>query len=88
MLQRQAFASRNMSEEIKTVSEPLIRAINSVKNSPLRGRIFGKLCDDTKAEHTAFLCYFQTGWISCDKMLHRVYELKEGIAIFFFKCQY
>jgi hypothetical protein len=44
------------------------------KNSPLRGRLFAKLCDDMEAEH-----YCETSWLSHDKMLLTVFELKGRI---------
>jgi len=50
-------------------------------NSPLRGRLFAKLCDIMEAEHTALLCYCETRWLSRVKVIHRVFELKEEINI-------
>jgi hypothetical protein len=55
MPHRQAFASRNMSEELQTVFEAVIRVVNYVKNSPLKETLFAKLCDDT--EQNTWHCY-------------------------------
>jgi hypothetical protein len=44
-----------MSEKVDTAFQAIIRVVNYVKNSPLRGKPFGKLCDDMEAEHTALL---------------------------------
>jgi hypothetical protein len=46
-----------MSEELQTVFEVVIRAVNYVRKSPLRGRLFTKLCDDMEAELTVLLYY-------------------------------
>jgi hypothetical protein len=76
-LYRQALASRNMSEELQTVFQAVITFINYVKNGPLRGRLYAKLCDDMEAEYTALLYYCGTRWLFCAKVLHSVLELKE-----------
>jgi hypothetical protein len=39
ILHGQALASRNMSEELQTVFQVVIRVANYIKNSPLRGRL-------------------------------------------------
>jgi len=63
------------------VRQAVIRVVIYVKNSPLRGRLFPKLRDDMEAEHTALLHCWETQWLSCAKVLHRVFELIEEIAI-------
>jgi hypothetical protein len=55
MHRRQAFASRNIKEVLQTAFQDVIRVINYVKNSPLKGRHFAKLWDDMEAEHTVHL---------------------------------
>jgi hypothetical protein len=55
MLNRQALACRNIIEELQTVFQAVIRVVNYIKNSPLSGKVFVKLCDDMAAEHTALL---------------------------------
>jgi len=55
MLHRGARVTRNVSEELQTAFEALIRVVNYVKNSPLRGTLFATLYEDMEAEHTALL---------------------------------
>jgi len=71
-----------MSEELQTVFQLVIGVVNCVKNSPLRGRLFAKLCNDMGEEHMALLYYCETQWLSCAKVLHRVYKLKEDVSHF------
>jgi len=52
MLHRLALTSINMSEELQTIFQVIIRAVCCVGSSPLRGRLFAKLCDDMEAERT------------------------------------
>jgi hypothetical protein len=61
-LHTQAHESRNLCEKLQTIYETVIR-VNCVRNSPMRGRLFAKLCDDTEAEHTALLSYCDTRWL-------------------------
>jgi hypothetical protein len=81
MLHRQTFASRNLSGVLQTVFEVVTRVVNCIKNSPFRGRLFAKLFDKIEAEHTVLLCQCETHWLSCDKVLHGVYEFKEEVTM-------
>jgi hypothetical protein len=82
LLRKHLILSGYIDMGLQTVFQAVIRAVNYVKNSPLRGRPSAKLCDDMEAKHTALLCYCDTRWLSRAKVLHRVFELKEEIAIF------
>jgi hypothetical protein len=75
------YASRNVSEELYTVFQDDIIVVSYVKSSPVRGKRYAKQCD-MEAEHTALLYDCETSWFSYIKLLHRVLELKEEIAIF------
>jgi hypothetical protein len=83
MLHRQVLASRNMSEALQTVFEAVISVVNCVNNSPLGGTLFAKLCNNMETEHTVFLYSCEIHWLSHAKVLHRVFDFKEEITIFF-----
>jgi hypothetical protein len=70
-----------MTEEVQTIFQAVIKVGNCVKNSPLRGRFFAKLCDDMDPEHKAPLCYCEIRWLSRAKVLHTAFELKEEMVI-------
>lgn len=55
MIHRQSLVSRDMGEELLTVFEVIIRVVNFIKNSPLRGRLFAKLCDDMGSEYRSLI---------------------------------
>ncbi|XP_026476390.1 zinc finger BED domain-containing protein 5-like [Ctenocephalides felis] len=82
MIHRQSLVARNMGEELLEVFEIIIKVVNFIKNSPLRERLFGKLCDDMGSEYKALLYYCEARWLSRAKVLQRVFELKKEIAIF------
>ncbi|XP_077291335.1 zinc finger BED domain-containing protein 5-like [Arctopsyche grandis] len=82
MLHRAALVSKNMSEELNSIFTKVIKIINYIKNSPLRARLFAKLCADMEANYTSLLYYCEVRWLSRAKMIQRVFELKEEIATF------
>lgn len=60
MLHRQALASGSMNEELGNLLKDVVRVVNYIKNSPLKGRLFAQLCKDFGAEHTALLYYCES----------------------------
>ncbi|KAK2719246.1 hypothetical protein QYM36_004910 [Artemia franciscana] len=82
MNHRQSLVSRNMGEDLLGVVEVITRVVNFIKNSPLRGRLFEKVCNDMDSEYRSLLYYCEARWISRAKALQRVFEQKEEIAIF------
>ncbi|XP_026467745.1 zinc finger BED domain-containing protein 5-like [Ctenocephalides felis] len=71
MIHRQSLVARNMGEELLEVFEIIIKVVNFIKNSPLRERLFGKLCDDMGSEYKALLYYCEARWLSRAKVLQR-----------------
>lgn len=82
MLHRAALVSKNMSEELNYIFTKVTKVVNYIKNSPLKVRLFAKLCEDMEAAYTSLLYYCEVRWISRAKVIQRVFELKEEIAIF------
>jgi len=71
-----------LTEEIQTAFQAVIRVVNYVKNSPVRGRSFATLCDDMEAEQTVLLYRCEADWLCRDKVTHREFELGGEIVIF------
>lgn len=82
MLHRAALVSKNMSEELNNIFKKVTKVINYIKNSPLKVRLFAKLCENMEANYTSLLYYCEVRWLSRAKVIQRVFELKEEIAIF------
>ena len=82
MLHRTALASKNISEELNNVFTKATKIITYMKNSPLKVRLFAKLCEDMTANYTSLLYYCEVRWVSRAKVIQTVLELKEEIAIF------
>lgn len=82
MLHRAALVSKRMSEELYSVFNIVIKIINYIKNSPLRARMFAKLCKDMDSNFTSLLYYCEIRWLSRAIVIQRVYALKDEIIIF------
>ena len=81
MLQRAALVSKKISEELNNVFTKVTK-VNYIKNSPLKTRLFAKLCEDMRANYTSLLFYCEVRWLSRAKVIQRVLEFKEKTAIF------
>ena len=79
MLHRAALLSQNISEELNNV---FTKVINYIKNSPLKVRLFAKLCEDMGANYSSLLYYCEVRWLSRAKVIQWVLKIKEEIKIF------
>jgi len=86
MLHRAALVSKNMSEELNNIFNKVTKVINYIKSSPLKVRLFAKLCKDMDSDYTSLLYYCEVRWLSRAKAIQRVFELKEEIANFLDEC--
>ena len=82
MLHRAALVSKNICEELNNVFTNVTKVINYIKNSPLKVRLFAKLCEDMGANYSSLLYYCEVRWLSRAKVIQRVLQLKDEIAIF------
>lgn len=82
MIHREALASKEMSPGLNFVLTTVVMAVNYIKTRPVKSRIFAALCKDMGTVHSALLFYSDARWLSRGKVLQRVYELRDEIAIF------
>ncbi|XP_015906681.3 SCAN domain-containing protein 3-like [Parasteatoda tepidariorum] len=75
MLHRAALVSKTISEELNNLFAKVTKVINYIKNSPLKARLFAKLCEDMRANYTSLLYYCEVRWLSRAKMIQRILEL-------------
>ena len=59
--------------------------INYIKARPLKSRLFTKLCKEMEANYENLLLHTEARWFSREKVLSRVYELKEMLAFLVMK---
>ncbi|XP_029657427.1 SCAN domain-containing protein 3-like [Octopus sinensis] len=58
MLHRSALVSKNMSPELNDIFAQITKVINYIKHSPLRAKLFAKLCEDMDSKYTSLLYYY------------------------------
>ncbi|XP_062336324.1 zinc finger BED domain-containing protein 5-like [Osmerus eperlanus] len=82
MIHREALASKQLSPELNDVMTDVIATVNYIKTRPVKARIFSALCAEMGSDHTAVLFHSESRWLSCGKVLSRVFELGDEIVIF------
>ena len=68
--------------DLNGVLKAVVKTVNFIKARPLKARVFKRLCDELGTEHNNLLFYCNARWLSKGKVLLRVYELRNEIAIF------
>ncbi|XP_065279750.1 zinc finger BED domain-containing protein 5-like [Emys orbicularis] len=76
-IHREALATQNMQADLKQVQDEAVKIINFVKGHPLNARLFSQLCDQMGSDYTQLLFHTEVRWLSCGKVLNRLFELRE-----------
>ena len=79
MIHREALAAKELSNELDNAMKHVVSLVNFIKMSPLRERIFAKVCNESAAEHDILLFYTSACWLSRGKVLQRFFELRGEI---------
>lgn len=82
MIHREMLASKNMSAELNQVLTIAVKTVNCIKSSALNSRLFAILCDEMGFTHKTLLLHMKVRWLSRDRILKRLCELREEIIIF------
>jgi len=82
LIHPEALASQQLSGDLNGVLEVVVKTVDFIKARPLKARLSQRLCDELGAEHNNLLFYCNARWLSQDKVLLRLYELKNEIFIF------
>ena len=81
-LHRESLATKKMSSELNSVLSEVVKIVNYVKANALNSRLFTALCDDMGADHKQLLLHADVRWLSRGKVLSRVFELRNELAVF------
>ena len=71
-----------MPEELKSVLNDVIKAVNFIKANALNSRLFRDLCKESDFEFETLLLYSHVRWLSKGKVLKRVFVLRKEIHEF------
>ena len=79
MIHREALAAKELSNELDNAMKRVVSLVSFVKISPLRERIFAKVCNESATEHDVLLFYTSARWLSRGKVLQHFFELRGEI---------
>jgi hypothetical protein len=81
-LHREVLISKSKSGNLKNVLNTSVKIVNFIKSRPLQSRLFEKLCEEMRSIHKSILLHTEVRWLSKGKVLTRLVELREEVAIF------
>ena len=79
----ESLATKKSLSKLNIVLCEVVKIVNYIKGSPLNSRLFTLLCNDTQANYKQLLFHFSVRWLWKGKVLSRVYQLKNELAMFF-----
>ncbi|GFW96752.1 SCAN domain-containing protein 3 [Trichonephila clavipes] len=82
LIHREVLASRKMSPEFNSVLIDVVKVINYIKAHTLNSHLFKQVCEEMGTEYRCLLLHTGIRWLSREKSLLRVFELRESLQIF------
>ena len=79
-LHRHVLAAKTLSPNLKDVLSICVQVVNFIRGRPLQHRLLKLFCEEMGSEHLFF--HTEVRWLSRGKILTRMAELKDEIAIF------
>jgi len=76
------FGSKRGSRRLAIVFKEVVSVANYIKSRPLHADLFLVLCDEMGAENSGLLFHSNIRWLSREKVLERVANLRDEIFIF------
>ncbi|KAK2711473.1 hypothetical protein QYM36_012591 [Artemia franciscana] len=82
IIHRQALALKRMNAHLHETLNEAVKVINFIKARPLNSRMFKLLCQEMGSEHQHLLLHTEVRWLSCGKILNRLFELRQEVHMF------
>ncbi|XP_068206246.1 protein FAM200C-like [Palaemon carinicauda] len=87
VLHRHALAIKTLPSHFKEVLSICVKVVNYIWGRALNHKVFKLFCEEMGSEHQVLLFHTEMRWLSRGKMLTRIAELADEIAIFLRKYQ-
>ena len=81
-MHREVLVAKNLAPSLSEVLSSCVKIVNSIKACTIQSRIFSKLCDELGSKHSSILLHTEVRWLSREKIVERVFELREKLSIF------
>ncbi|KAL4108255.1 hypothetical protein QTP88_018486 [Uroleucon formosanum] len=81
-IHREVLVSKHMPDNLKNVLNTSVKIVNFIKTRTLQSRLFEKLCEEMGNSHRSLLLHTEVRWLSRGKVLTRLVELREEVALF------
>ncbi len=82
-LHQEVLVSKTIGDDLKQILDITVNMVNFIKQRPLTSRMFARLCENMQKDHVTLLLHTEARWLSRDKVLTRVFELRQELLLFF-----
>ena len=81
-INRESLATKKLTTKLNDVLCEIAKIVNYIKGSAVNSRLFVLLCYDMQADQKQPLFHSSVRWLSKGKLLSRVYEFRNELAVF------
>lgn len=82
IIHRYALAVKTLPPNLLDVLTQVVKIVNYIRSSATNTRVFKELCNEMGSKFDVLLFHTDVRWLSRGRVLHRVVELRQEIALF------
>ena len=78
-----ALAMKTLPSGLQKVLQNVVKIVNYISNNATTSRLFAAFCEEVGCDYKVLLLHIEVRWLSRSKVLNRMLQLREEVAIFF-----